>query len=267
MAVYVQDIAVTALDKITALQMEANGGEFMFVLDELQDATISQTEDKVDITGKQGRKINTLKRNKAVTVSGTNGLISSNLLAVQVGSEFDTTGNPKIEWFEDVVVSSNKAELSFEPKGTVGNEIGKVYVKNSEGVVTEKLTQNASAAADKFAYAKNGTKFELTFSGLDDGTVVYVPYVREVKGASLTNLSDNYSYKCQLFIDATGEDKCGRVYHIQFYIPKADFSGQFDFSLGGDQTTHAFEAEALAGSCGTGGALWTYTIFTDEAVA
>ncbi len=36
---------------------------------------------------------------------------------------------------------------------------------------------------------------------------------------------------------------------------------RFSFEMGENQTVHAFEAESLAGACGTDGALWTYTIF------
>ena len=71
--------------------------------------------------------------------------------------------------------------------------------------------------------------------------------------------------KCVLYIDAMAEDKCSKVYHIQICIPKADFSGEFSLEMGDNQTVHAFEAEGLAGSCGKGGALWTYTIFEDDA--
>lgn len=77
----------------------------------------------------------------------------------------------------------------------------------------------------------------------------------------LENLSDNYSGKCSLYIDALGEDKCANVYRIQFYIPKADFSGEFSLELGDNQTVHSFEAEALAGGCGGSSALWTFTVF------
>ena len=71
--------------------------------------------------------------------------------------------------------------------------------------------------------------------------------------------------KLRLTIDGTAEDKCGTIYRIQFRIPKADFSGNFDLALGGDQTVHAFEAESLAGSCGGSGALWDYTVFASDA--
>ena len=48
---------------------------------------------------------------------------------------------------------------------------------------------------------------------------------------------------------------------MQFYIPKADFSGEFTFDMGDNQTVHNFEADALGGACGTSGAFWTYTVF------
>ena len=50
----IQDITITSLETITAFDITT--GNFMFVLDELQNATISQTQEKTDITGKQGRK-------------------------------------------------------------------------------------------------------------------------------------------------------------------------------------------------------------------
>lgn len=67
-----------------------------------------------------------------------------------------------------------------------------------------------------------------------------------------------------MYVNALAEDKCGNVYRVQYYIPKADFSGEFEQAFGDDQTTHAFEAEALAGACGAGGKLWSYTIFGEN---
>lgn len=260
---YVNDIAVTSLDEITAFALAAQGGNYIFTLDELSDATLSQTEDKVDITGKQGRKITSLRRNKAVTVSGTNGLLSSNMLAVQVGNEFEAKDNADVMFYEPLIVNSNQASLTYTPVGTTGNEVEYVYVKDTSGKVVKTLTQDATGAADKFTLSGK----DMTFTDLTDGTEIWVAYHRHLKGEVLNNESDVYSRKCQLYIDATGEDKCGNIYHIQFYIPKADFSGQFDISLGGDQTTHAFEAEALAGAgcAGLGSTLWTYTIFGEGA--
>lgn len=263
--VNVADITLTSLDTITAVKLD---GEPAFILDELQDATIANTQDKQDITGKGGRKLSSLKRNKAVTVSGTNGLISAGMIEAQTGSQFEDKESTPVAYTEYLTISGDKATMNFIAAGVAGKEIEALYIKNGDGSCGVKLEQAAAAASGKFAY--NPETKELTFAedAYEDGTEIVVFYTRNIPGHVLTNMSDKYSEKLQLYIDATGEDRCGKQYHVQFYIPKADFSGEFSFELGGDQVTHGFEAESLAGSnCGgvTGGALWTYTVFGADA--
>lgn len=255
----VADLVITSLDVITAFEMD---GTPAFVLDELQDATIANTQDKNDITGKGGRKISSIKRNKACTVSGNNGMVSAGLLAAQTGSDIVTDDDLAVQWTDYLTVKSNGAKLSYPAVGTVGAEIGALYVRTADGVASTKLEQDASAAAGKFSYTASTRA--LTFSGLDDGTEIVVFYTRAVSGATLGNNSETFSKTLRVYIDGTAEDKCGNIYHIQFFIPKGDFNGEFSFEMGDNQSIHAFEIESLVGgSCGTsaGNVLWTYTVF------
>lgn len=257
----VNDITITSLETITAFDIAT--GDFKFVLDELQNATIAQTQEKSDITGKQGRKLSSLKRNKAVTISGSNGMVSGGLLELQTGCNFENKVTT-VRWTDYLVAADGKASTNFKAVGTVGNEIESVYVKNSDSTLGKKLTQGAAAAKGVFAYDP-ATK-ELTFDAADvpDNTEIVVYYDRQIRGDVLTNMSDTYSGKCALYVDAFAEDKCANVYRIQFYIPKADFNGEFRFEMGENQTVHSFEAESLSGACGmvgAGSALWTYTVF------
>lgn len=253
----VPDVAITSLDEILAYSL---AGMPLFTLDELQNATIANTEEKVDITGRGGRKLSSLKRNKAVVISGTNGLVSGGLMEVQVGSSFESRESTPVAWQEIVTVQGGVAHTEFKAVGTAGAEIVGMQIRDTNGAAGEFLQQDADVAAGKFTYdpATRELKF---FEDIVDGTSMIVSYTRNIEGAVLTNLSDHYSGKVRLYINATGEDRCGNLVHVQFYIPKADFNGNFDIELGGDQTVHAFEAESLAGSCGDGGALWTYTVF------
>lgn len=251
----VKDLTITSVDTITAFDITT--GAYKFMIDELQNVSIAQSQESTDITGKNGRKLSTLKRNKSVTISGTNGLISGGLLELQTGSEFSNTA-VDVVWTDYLTVASNSATTSYKAIGTVGAEIEELYIVTNGAADTE-LTQDASAASGKFAYAP-ATK-TLTFSGLDNGTEIVVVYKRHITADVLENLSDKYSEKCSLYIDATAEDKCANLYHVQFYFPKADFSGDFTIDMGDNQTVHAFEAEALAGACGAGGSLWKYVVF------
>ena len=252
------DITITSLETINAFDIVT--GEYKFTLDELQSAKIANTQEKTDITGKGGRKLNSLKKNKAVVISGTNGLVSGGLLEVQTGGQFTTKAAP-VMVPDFLTISSNKAVTTYKAIGTAGNEIETVYLVNSDGTLGTKLTQAAEVGAGKFTYTPATKTITFNSGAYADGTEIAVYYFRQVQADVLENLSDSYSEKCTLYIDAFAEDKCGKVYRVQFYIPKADFSGNFDIDFGDNQTVHAFEAESLAGACGKGGSLWTYTIF------
>lgn len=256
----INDITITSLETITAFDCVT--GAYKFTLDELQSATIAQTQDSQEVTGKQGRKLTSLKRNKAVTISGNNGLVSGGLLELQTGGTFENKAT-EVLWADYLTVTSAAATTTFKAVGTEGNEIISVIIRNDNGTKGEALTQGAEAAAGVFTYDPD-TKALKFFTDVKDGTEIVVQYKRKITADVLENMSDSYSGKCMLYIDAFAEDKCANVYRIQFFIPKADFSGEFSFEMGDSQTVHAFEAEALAGACGAGGSLWTYTIFGEN---
>ena len=254
--VTVQDITITEIDTISAFAVTT--GDYLFTLDELQNCTVSQSQETTDITGKAGRKLNTLKRNKSISISATNGLVSGGLLELQTGGTFSNK-TTKVMWTDYLTVDSNSATTSYKAVGTSGAEIKKLYTKNADGTIGSELSQASTAASGKFTYTPN-TK-ALTFSGVSDNTDIVVVYERNIQADVLTCESDKYSGKATLYIDALGEDKCANLYRVQFYIPKADISGEFSLDMGDSQTVHGFDAEALAGACGAGGAFFTYTVF------
>lgn len=259
----VNDITITSLDIITAYSL---AGVPRFILDELQDATIANTTEKEDIVGRGGRKLNSLKKNKAATISGTNGMLSAGLLEAQTGSDFEHKSAASVDWSESLTIASDKATTTYKATGTAGVEITALYIKDSTGAASTKLEQAATAAEGKFAY--NPANKELSFykNAYQDGTEIIVFYTRKIEADVLANDSAKYSEKLRLVVDATAEDKCSNVYHLQIEIPKADFNGDFDIAMGDSQAVHAFEAESLVSTAacnGTagGGNLWTWTIF------
>ena len=257
--VNVADLTITSLETILALDYATDA--FKFLLDELQSATIAQAEDSTEITGKQGRRLATLKRNKSITISGTNGLVSAGLLEVQTGSDFENKAT-EVSYIDYLTVTSNEATTSWKAIGTAGAEIKELYLVEKSGVARTELTQDSAAAEGKFAYAPATKK--LTFSGIADGTEIVVIYNRKITTDVLENLSDNYSAKCKLFIDCLAEDKCANVYRVQIFVPKADFSGEFSLEFGDNQTVHEFSAESLAGACGGKSTLFKIVVFDED---
>ncbi len=257
----IADLTITSIETISAFDIVT--GNLKFVLDELQNATIANSEEKNDITGKGGRKLSSIKRNKTVTISGSNGMVSGGLMSVQTGGTFENKPT-EIMWQDYLTVGDgNKAVTAYKAVGTEGAEVIEVLVKNPDGTEGARLTQADTAAEGKFAYAPASKT--LTFhTDIAAGTEIVAYYKRKIQADTLENKSDTYSEKVRMYIDAMAEDKCANVYRVQFYIPKADFSGEFSMELGDNQTVHSFEAESLAGGCnalGASGSLWTYTVF------
>lgn len=255
------DIVITSLETINAFDITT--GNFLFTLDELQSASIAQGQEKVDITGKQGRKLSSMKRNKTMTISGSNGMLSFGLVEMQTGSKFESKEAEPVMWYDFLEVNNNTATTKYKGVGTAGAEIVELYVLETIGTIRTSLEQAAEAAEGKFAYDP-ATKV-LTFSGIANGTQIAVYYKRKVAADVLSNKSDTYSGKCELYVDCIGEDKCANLYRVQIHIPKADFNGEFSLDFGDDQSVHNFEAEGLSGACGAGSTYWDMIVFGENA--
>lgn len=275
--VNVNDLIITELDTISAFGVGDHADEYLFTLDELQNASIGQGQEKTDLTGKAGRKLASLKRNKTITVSGTNGMLSGGLLELQTGGKFvnNTTPGAKITYRQRdyfTITAGGTYNLKGAPLTASDSKLVAVYTRNANGTLGTELTKTADNTVPAGSYklvsatANDVTTYSLTFNtGLPAGTEIVAIYDRNVVGAKLDNESDKFSGKAQLYIDATAEDKCANVYHVQIYVPKADINGEFTIDMGDNQAVHNFEAEGLAGACGAGETLWTFTVIGHDA--
>lgn len=260
MAIDVSKLTITQIDQITCFN---NANELEFIMDEIQEGSINNTQEKVDITGKGGRKISSLKKNKGVTVSATNGLLVGGALAAQTGSEVEQ-GTYKVRVTDIIVVNTDAGVTAQEAIGTAGAEIGTLYKKNANGSLGDKLTQVADASAlatGEFAYTPADKSLTFFAGDLADGSEVVAFYDVEVESAKISNDSETYSKTLKMYIDVTAQDNCDNMYHGQFIIQRADFNGEFDLSMGGDPTVHSIEAESLAGGCTGSTNLWDFIVY------
>ena len=255
MAVDVSKLIITEVAQITAVN---NAGELEFIMDEVQNGSISNTQEKADITGRNGRKIASLKKNKAVTVTATNGVLVGGALAAQAGTEVEQ-GTFPVRFTDVMTVTNNTCKTSKPAAGVTGAEIGTVYVKNANGSLGLKLEQDAAAAEGKFKY--DPATQELTVSGIADGTQLVAFYDTQVEAAKISNDSEKYSKVLKLYIDVVLQDSCDVEYAGQIIIQRADVSGEFELTFGGDSFAHAFTAESLAGGCTGATNLWDLIIY------
>lgn len=258
----IDKFTITSYDQLTGF--DRTNGSLDMILDELNDFTLAQEEEKTDIAGRGGRTIGSLKKNKKVTGSGTNGMLSGGALAVMTGSDIED-GEYTIRYTDTILVNANKGNTTETAVGTVGNEIGTIYIRDTNNAYVsggKKLTQtSATPATGEFSYDP-ATK-EITFFAGDvvDGTEVIAFYDAKVTGKKITNDSDKYSKTLQVFIDVTCEDGCDNLFHGQFIIDRADFSGTFDIQGSSDPAVQNFEFTSLPDLCTGKNNLWDFVLF------
>ena len=254
---------ITSYDQLTGFSKST--GSLEMIMDELNDFTLSHEEESDPITGRGGRTIANLKKSKKVTGKGTNGMLSGGALAAMVGSEVED-GDYTIRYTDPIVVSSDSAITTETAVGTVGNEIGTIYVRdNNKAYISggKKLIQTSGTpTTGEFSYDPE-TKTVTFFNGdIPDGTEVIAFYDTEVTGKKISNKSDNYSNTLQVFIDCTCTDGCDNLFHGQFIIERADFNGTFDIKGGSEPSTLSFEFTSLPNLCtGKSNLLWDFVVF------
>ena len=173
---------IVSYDQIAGFDRQA--GMLALVMDEINDFTLSQEEEKNDITGKGGRVIGSQKKNKKVTGKGTNGMLSGGALAAQLGADIED-GDQIVKWTDVITVTANKGNTSKKAEGTVGNEIGYIYIRNKDQEYIsggKRLTQTSGTpATGQFSY--NPDTNEITFFDGDvaDGVEVILSIIQRLK--------------------------------------------------------------------------------------
>lgn len=258
----IDKFSITSYDQITGFDRAT--GSLEMILDELSDFTLAHEEEKVDITGKGGRTISSLKKNKKVTGSGTNGVLSGGALATMVGSEIED-GEFTIRFTDPIVVTGNVGTTTEKAIGTVGNEIGTIYVRDEQKAYIaggKRLTQvSGEPQTGEFSYDPETKQITFFAGDVADGTEVIAFYDAIVTGKRIENDADKYSKTLSVFIDVTCQDGCDNLFHGQFIIERADFSGTFDLAGGSDPSTQGFEFTSLPNLCTGKSKLWDFIVF------
>lgn len=244
-------------------------GVCQFVVDDLQEAEMTNEQETVYATGKNGVKIGSADRNKASRITATNGAIVDGVMAMQVGSDVvvGKTIVPK-HFFMLTTGDGVSVDVSIKPIGDVGNEIPYIYKRNTDGTVGKPYAIAANATAETFKYDPATKKITLPTGAFSSGEVVYAFYDIEVNDAKkITNSEDKFSATGMLIADCFAKDICtDKSYYAKIIYPKAKASGNFNLSFGNDPSVQNMEFEALSGGCGSTATkkLWDFIVFDED---
>ena len=253
MALNFDKYAIASIDSITGFDLSTK--ECIFILDEIKDATLEGAAETVWSTGKEGRRLSAMKRNKTCSISANNGFIVGGLLAQTIGDgspeEDFTSATILMPAFERIEVGSgNTVETAFEAEGTTGSEIAFIYKANKDGSQGAKYPQAATASATAFAYDPDDKEITLPTGVFTEGDVVIVFYDYKTKGRKYSNKSDTYAGDVYLVVDVLVKDICdGSLQHSKLVMPKVTIDDNFSFAFGNDMAVQAFRAEANSSIC------------------
>lgn len=258
---------VQNMERISFFDLET--GVCQFVVDDLQEATMTNEQETVYATGKNGVKIGSADRNKASRITATNGSIVDGVMAMQVGSEIveGTTIVPR-HFFMLATADGVTADVTVKPAGAVGNEIPYIYKRNADGTVGRPYPIAAEASDEAFQYDPSAKKITLPTGAFSAGETVYAFYDIEVKDAKkISNREDRFSATGMLVADCFAKDICTeKSYYAKIVYPKAKAAGNFDLAFGNDPSVQGMEFEALSGGCGSSAIkrLWDFIVFDEE---
>ena len=253
MALDFDKYSISSIDSIVGFDIATK--ECLFILDEIQDATLEGDAEVVWATGREGRRLSALKRNKTCSISANNGFIVGGLLAQTIGDANPVTDveNPTIRMpaFERVqVATAGEVQTAFTAVGTAGNELGWIYMANRDGSQGRRFAQAAVASADAFAYDPATRRITLPTGVFSVGDVVIIFYEYMTRGRKYSNRSDAYAQDAYLVCDIMVKDVCdGTMQHSKLVMPRVTISDTFSFSFGADMAVQAFSAEATASIC------------------
>lgn len=247
-----------------------NSGLLDYRLEDLQDFTLNSSQEESEITGKNGRPIGKKKKFKRASGSGTSGLISPGLMHTQTGGDIKY-GKVKVKREESKPASGKGTTIVTDAVavGTKGKEIGQIKLFGKGGMLVGVYEQGTTVSEDKFSYDPTTKTISLpNNNNITAGLRVVYAYDREVTATTINNPSDKFSKTRELWVHCYAKDHCDTIYRADLYIPRADFKGDFDTDLGGDQTTHNFSFDALPDFCNLDGDndLYKWFIYVDDEV-
>ena len=261
------NFSIISVDRFT--YKSATTGAIHFMTEEMQGFTLTNGEEVVYQTGRSGRKLSSMKKNKTSGISFDSGYVSLSQIGAQVGkavesSDTATILSPQVEKLK-VGVGGTSCTTTYTAEGTAGSEIQVIYTVNSDGTPGTKYLQGETASATVFSYAPLTKAITLPTGVFSADDLVLVTYEYKTKGKRVVNDSNTFSLNGEGILEMTLNSACDKetAYYGKLWIPTLAANGSFELAMGGDQTVHAFSGESLSSSC-LGGSFWEIIIPEDE---
>lgn len=237
----------------------------IFALNQVQDLSMNQTSESMEIKDALGVSILELMRSKALEVSANNAIYDFNLLASQYGTEkVEASATEKVvaPMMETIEVVTDKSE--YDLKHTPKTAPSAIYAMNGDSTLGAKYAKATAASATEFAI--DGGKITIP-TGLAVGTELFVMYEYETENAiEIVNSAKNFAKIGKMCFEILAYDVCDPETKLFGYLimPRFQLSNDFDWSIGGDSQQHAFSGKAMVDYCDKEKTMVKVVIVDDE---
>lgn len=271
MSVNSQKYIVQNIEAVSGYDLE--DATLLFRAEDLKSGTMTNEQETVYATGKNGVKIGSGDRNKASRFTAENGAIVDGIIAAQVGSDVITEDAIVPDYFDIIEVTGTDtltAKTTYKAAGETGAEIKFIYARNADGTAGKKYAISSAASAENFAYDPTTQVISLpTDAGFKAGDEIIAIYDLSVKGAKhIRNEENKFSITVRAVFDIIAKDICTEKSYLgKIIYPKGKVSGNFELSFGDDPSVQNLEIEAMSGACsGSTKVLWDMFIYNEDDV-
>ena len=189
-------------------------------------------------TGMNGERLASFSSGENVTFTAQSGSISDSAFLLN-GANVEVKTNTTGYQVEEVVLvgtGGTSITLTHKAAGTVGSEIGTIYVCDEKGNVDTELSyeQATTASATEFSYAAETKVITLPTGAFVAGHYVlvkYFPTFSSLKEISRAVGAEPFEGEVRIFLFVTRlKDKV--IDNGQIYIPRGRLSGNYEFAFG-----------------------------------
>lgn len=257
------------IDRIVSAVGESTQGELLYVLTNLQEATIDITADSVDATDGTGAIIKTFYRAKTGEFTATNSTLSLPVLAATSGTDAQyATSAVAIDM--PMIINAGKLNATdttviVELPGITDNGANANIVVNA---VNENGTLGDAYLASDYAIAtQTGKPSKMTITAHEGDNMFIIKYNRSVKenGVKIVNRSDAFPKSHKLTLKVLIVDPCETDVVRAAYVVFPNFQPSPEVSIGfSTDSTLDFNGRLQTSYCGAQKVLYEIYVCSDD---
>lgn len=257
------------VDRVLRGMFTGKNDEVIFAINQVQNLSMNQTSESMEIKDALGVSIMELMRSKALEVSAENAIYDFSLLAAQYGTEKKTGSDekkiviPAMESFE-VPAAGGEGAKKYTLKHTPVAAPVAIYELNGDSTLGAKYVKGTDATAAEFAYADGVITLP---TDVAVGADMFVMYEYETKNAiEIVNSANEFAKLGKMTFEILAYDVCDPQTKLFGYLilDRFQLSNDFDWSIGGDTQTHAFSGKAHVDYCQKNKQMCRVVIVDDE---